>query len=286
MIVSIQVTIKSAKRVVEIAEEPEERKNGNVYAEENDGRMVEFKKVSFSYEEREPALIDFDAVLQKNKITALVGPSGCGKSTVTKLLCGFYEDYEGLISIFGGELKQWDIREARARVSVVSQDSFLFPCSVFENISYGNLNATRDEVIEAARMAHADEFIREWPLGYDTMVGERGATLSGGQRQRLAIARAFLKNAPILVLDEPTSALDAHAEAQVQAALERLVANRTVLVIAHRLSTIMEADEIIVMNKGRAVSRGTHRELLQTNQWYRELCEKQNVFSLAEGVAW
>ncbi|MWC28109.1 ABC transporter ATP-binding protein [Paenibacillus sp. MMS18-CY102] len=277
LIVNVRVTLESAKRVVELVDEPEERSGGEVYALEDAAVPVRFDGVRFGYEERELVLHEFGAEFKPNAMTAIVGPSGCGKSTIVKLLCGFDERYEGSIALYGGELKRWDIKEARAQIAVVSQFSYLFPGSVYDNIAYGNLSATREEVLEAARMANADGFIQAWPDGYDTIVGERGASLSGGQRQRIAIARALLKNAPILVLDEPTSALDAQAEAEVQAVLEQLVHSRTVLVIAHRLSTIREADEIIVMAEGKVADRGTHRELTARNDWYSEMCKRQQA---------
>lgn len=283
MIVAIKVTRESAKRVIELLEEPEERQAGESFEIGESDKLVEFNEVSYSYDENHAVLNKFNLVLKKGKMTALVGSSGSGKSTVCKLLCGFYEQYQGEIKIYGNDLKQWSLKDARKQISLMSQDVFLFPCSIYENIAYGKIDCTRNEVIEAAKMAMADEFISKLPNGYDTIVGERGATLSGGQRQRITIARAMLKNAPILLLDEPTSALDTQSEAMVQAELEHFMKNKTILVIAHRLSTIKDADEILVMDQGNVVGRGTHEELIEENEIYRKLYFKQFSFREEEG---
>lgn len=283
MIVGIKVTRESAKRIIDILEEPEERQAGEGFNIGKSENLVEFTNVSYSYDAARAVLNKFNLVLKKGKMTALVGSSGSGKSTVCKLLCGFYEQYNGEIKIYGEDLKQWSLKEARKQISLMSQDTFLFPCSVYENIAYGKIGSTREQIIEAAKMANADEFISKLPKGYDTIIGERGATLSGGQRQRIAIARAIVKNAPILLLDEPTSALDIQSEAMVQEGLERFIKDRTVLVIAHRLSTIKNADEILVMNEGNVVGRGTHEELIQKNDVYRRLYFKQFSFREEEG---
>ncbi|WP_297425192.1 ABC transporter ATP-binding protein [Clostridium sp.] len=283
MIIGIKVTIESAKRIIEILEEPEERQIGEGFEIRESDTLVEFTDVSYSYDNERHVLNNFNLVLKKGKMTALVGFSGSGKSTVCKLLCGFYEQYEGQIKIYGKDLKEWSLKEARRQISLMSQDTFLFPCSIYENIAYGKIDATREQITETAKMAKADEFIRNLPQGYDTIIGERGATLSGGQRQRIAIARAILKNAPILLLDEPTSALDIQSEAMVQDELEHFIKDKTVLVIAHRLSTIKNADEIIVMNEGYVVGRGTHQELIKKNDVYKQLYFKQFSFKEQEG---
>ncbi|MBW7477342.1 ABC transporter ATP-binding protein/permease [Paenibacillus oenotherae] len=284
LIIDFKVTIASARRVIELLEEPEERQDGSVFAPpENGDTLVEFRNVSFSYGEGEPALRGLNLTMRRNRITALAGPSGSGKSTVAKLLCGQYDGYDGDIYIYGSELHQWSLSEARARISIVSQDTYLFPCSIYENIAYGRRDASREEVMQAASLAGADEFIRDLPQGYETAVGERGAALSGGQRQRIAIARAILKDAPIVILDEPTSALDGQSEALVQEALERIVVNRTVLIIAHRLSTIRDADEIVVMNNGQLVEQGGHEELIGTDSLYRQLYNNQYAYCTEGG---
>jgi ABC-type multidrug transport system fused ATPase/permease subunit len=283
MIIGIKVTIESAKRIIEILEEPEERQIGEGFEIRESDKLVEFTDVSYSYDNERHVLNNFNLVLKKGKMTALVGFSGSGKSTVCKLLCGFYEQYEGQIKIYGKDLKEWSLKEVRRQISLMSQDTFLFPCSIYENIAYGKIDATRQQITETAKMAKADEFIRNLPEGYDTIIGERGSTLSGGQRQRIAIARSILKNAPILLLDEPTSALDIQSEAMVQDELEHFVKDKTVLVIAHRLSTIKNADEIIVMNEGYVVGRGTHQELIKKNDIYKQLYFKQFSFKEQEG---
>jgi ABC-type multidrug transport system fused ATPase/permease subunit len=185
-----------------------------------------------------------------------------------KLICGFYAPQSGQIRLMGQDLAGADLAQARAQLSLVSQDTYLFPATIAENIAFGKPGASHDEIIVAAKAANAHEFILNQPKGYDTEVGERGIKLSGGQRQRIAIARAILKNAPVLLLDEPTSALDMHAEALVQEALERIMQDRTTLIVAHRLSTIRNADKILVLNEGEIVEEGTHNTLMQNDSLY------------------
>jgi subfamily B ATP-binding cassette protein MsbA/ATP-binding cassette subfamily B protein AbcA/BmrA len=237
--------------------------------------------VNFKYNADTPILRDFNLSVDKGKAVALVGPSGCGKSTVLKLLCGFYRPQGGQIHIEGNDILQTDLYEVRKRVSLVSQETYLFPTTIAENIAYGRQGATRDEIIAAARAANAHHFISVQPEGYETRVGEWGSTLSGGERQRIALARAILKDAPILLLDEPTSALDAQSEAILQEALERFMNGRTVLVVAHRLSTIKHVDEIIVLESGKVCERGTHQELMRTDSLYKRLYLKQTAQEVA-----
>lgn len=220
-------------------------------------------------------LRSFSLELETGKRLALVGSSGCGKSTVLKLLCAFYDCREGRIELFGRDLRDWSIEGLRRTVSLVSQDAFLFPTDMYENIACGKAGATTEEVVEAAKAAHAHEFIMELPEGYRTTVGERGVKLSGGQRQRVAVARAFLKNAPILLLDEATSSLDSKSERQVQDAISTLMKGKSTLVIAHRLSTVEHADVIYLVDGGRVTERGTHEELLAEGGMYRTLYERQ-----------
>jgi len=223
---------------------------------------VEFTRVSFGYDDSNRALSNIDLRIPAGQTVALVGPSGAGKSTMASLLAGLYEPAEGLVTIDGIDLKDVTEQSLRANTAIVTQDTFLFHASVLENLRYGKPSATRTDVEAAARQAQIHEVIAALPGGYDTIVGERGYRFSGGERQRLAIARAILKDPRILILDEATSSLDADSELVVQQALTRLRQNRTTLVIAHRLSTIVDADSIVVFDRGRIVERGTHKSLL------------------------
>jgi subfamily B ATP-binding cassette protein MsbA len=206
---------------------------------------------------------------------AVVGPSGGGKSTLVDLLPRFYDCTQGEITIDGIPIRDLVIEDLRGLMGIVTQETILFNDSVFNNIAFGMANVSEEDVIAASRVANAHEFIEKMPLGYYTNIGDRGAKLSGGQRQRLSIARAVLRNPPILILDEATSALDTESERLVQQALENLMKNRTSVVIAHRLSTIQFADEIIVLQKGELVERGTHADLLEKNGAYKKLYDMQ-----------
>lgn len=240
---------------------------------------IEFDHVSFQYPDAPngAALTDVTLRVEKGEVAAVVGPSGAGKTTLAALLSRFYDPTEGAVRIDGCDIREFTLRSLRRQIAMVGQETFLFNDTVEANIRYGRPNATRAEVEEAARAAMAHDFICELPQGYDTVVGERGTKLSGGQRQRLAIARALLKNAPILVLDEATSQLDTESEALVQRALANLMANRTVIVIAHRLSTIRRADRIVVLSEGRVTETGTHKELIGQNGIYQRLHELQSL---------
>jgi ABC-type multidrug transport system fused ATPase/permease subunit len=237
---------------------------------------VAFQNVSFRYQNAERAAlehINFD--IPRGKIVALVGASGAGKSTIADLLPRFYDVTEGQILLDGADIRDLRLRDLRALMGIVSQDAVLFNDTVRNNITFGNDSATDADVEAAARAANAHEFIAALPGGYEANIGDRGTKLSGGQRQRLTIARALLKNPPILILDEATSALDSESEHLVQAALDRLLQNRTALVIAHRLSTVQHADEILVLDAGRIIERGTHESLLRDGGVYRKLVELQ-----------
>ncbi len=217
---------------------------------------------------------------------ALVGPSGAGKSTVFKLLTGFYRPSQGNINLYNRPLEEWNLSALRRQMAVVSQDTFLFPGTIAENIALGKPGASREEIIAAAKKANAHQFIQELPQGYDHVLAERGANLSGGQRQRLAIARAILLDAPILLLDEATSALDTESERLVQDALDNMAQERTTLVIAHRLSTIRNAQRILVLDQGRIVESGRHQDLLEQGGLYRQLYLRQfNTAAEKGGVA-
>ena len=238
------------------------------------GAPIRFSGISFNYGEK-PVLRDVTLTVQPGQLVALVGASGSGKTTLTNLLLRFYDPVEGKIEIGGVDIRNVKTTELRNQIAVVTQETILFNDSIRNNIALGRNGATRKEIEAAAQHAHAHEFIIDKPNGYDTLIGEKGFSLSGGQRQRLAIARAIVKDAPILILDEATSSLDTEAERIVQAALEELMQGRTTICIAHRLSTIQNADVIVVMDQGRIVEIGKHEELLRKNGTYRKLYDLQ-----------
>src|SRR5205823_13509380 len=216
---------------------------------------------------------------------ALVGPSGAGKTTLVSLLCRFYDPTEGAVRVDGVDLRDLKQKSLRRQLGVVFQDSLLFNESVRANIAYGRPEASHDEIVVAARAAHAHDFITRLPRGYDTVVGERGSLLSAGERQRVAIGRSILMDPPILILDEPTSALDAESEAFVQQALAKLTKGRTTFAIAHRLSTVIDADRIVVLKEGRVLEQGNHRELMARGGYYCSLVERQTRGLLPDGDA-
>src|SRR5712691_6111198 len=236
---------------------------------------IEFDHVSFSYDSNQPVLNDLSLKIEPGQLVALVGPTGAGKTTIASLLPRFYEIVSGQIRIDGTDIRRFKIKSLRQQISFVLQESLLFRASVWQNIAYGKPEAGRDEIIRAAKLAYADEFIEQMPNGYDTMIGERGVTLSGGQRQRIAIARAIIRDAPILILDEPSSGLDPAAEKLVFDALGNLMARKTAIVIAHRLATVRSADVIFVIDGGRVVEQGTHADLLDRGGLYSRLYELQ-----------
>ena len=273
---NIQGTFVAMSRVFELFDLMPEIKNRKDAIELKSVGKIEFNNVNFEYEKGIPVLKNFNLDVMPNETIALVGNSGGGKSTVVNLIPRFYDVVSGSIKINGIDIRDYDIRSLRNSISFVFQDNYLFSGTIRENILMGKPNATEDEVKNAVRLAHLEDFLGTLPDGIDTVVGERGASLSGGQRQRVAIARALIKNAPIVILDEATSALDNESEAIVQKALDNLIQNRTVFVIAHRLSTIHNANRIAVLNEGELVELGSHSELIAKDGGrYRHLYEMQ-----------
>src|SRR6266498_2498833 len=246
---------------------------------------VIYDQVSFSYPNQRLALRGISLQAQPGQIVALVGPTGAGKSTLVNLLPAFYEPTDGRITLDGQDLSRISLDSLRAQMSVVSQEPFLFNGTVRENILYGKLEATPEELVAAASAANCHDFIVRLPDGYDSRVGERGVKLSVGEKQRVSIARALLKNAPLLILDEATASVDTATERLIQQALQRLMANRTSFVIAHRLSTIRDADQILVLHHGQIIERGTHEELLELDGLYARLARIQNTTFIEEGFA-
>jgi subfamily B ATP-binding cassette protein MsbA len=278
----IQESTAAASRVFEIIDEPITIKNKpNAILFESFNDKIVFDKVSFQYEpDHRYILKDISFEVKKGEIAALVGPSGAGKTTLVDLIPRFYEVTEGAIFIDGIDIRDYDLKSLRNHIGIVTQDPILFNDTIRNNISYGMENASFEEIVNAAKAANAHDFILNLPNGYDTIIGERGLKLSGGQRQRISIARALLKNPPIMILDEATSALDSESEILVQGAIENLMKERTTFVIAHRLSTVRNANKVIVIDEGRIVQMGTHSELIQdTEGLYYRLYTLQFRFS-------
>jgi ATP-binding cassette subfamily B protein/subfamily B ATP-binding cassette protein MsbA len=275
---SLQNAIASSRRVREIFSHTPELLDAPDAVDAADiTGDIRFENASFSYTDDRQILRDISFSASPGEMVALVGLTGAGKSTLASLIPRFFEPTSGRVLIDGVDVSQYRLRTLRERIALVLQDAMLFGGSVADNIRYGRLDATDDEVEQAARAAHAHEFIMRLPKGYDTPLAEAGGSLSGGERQRLGIARALLKDAPILILDEPTSSLDALSEEAVFDALRRLRQGRTTIVIAHRLSTIRDADRILVLHEGRIAAQGTHQELLASNELYRRMCARLSV---------
>ncbi len=269
---SIQKALAACESIFGLLDQSGEIDNGTINIERTKG-AIELQDLSFRYNLEDPeALSHISFVIKPGETVALVGPSGSGKTTIANLLPGFYLNAQGKILIDGIDIREYTLESLRANIALVSQDVVLFNDTLRNNIAYGAMrNCSESEIEEAARSAHAMEYIREMPEGFNTIIGERGLRLSGGQRQRLAIARALLKNAPILILDEATSSLDTESERHIQAALEILRKGRTCIIIAHRLSTIENADRIIVIEQGKIVQTGTHAELIRRDGVYARL---------------
>jgi ATP-binding cassette subfamily B protein len=262
-------------RVMEILETPPDVQDRPDARDAEVGGPIRYEHVTFGYEPGHPAVRDVSFAVEPGEVLAMVGPTGAGKTTLVNLLIRFYDPWAGRITIGGSDLREFRHRSLRQQVALVLQDPFILPLTVAENIAYGCPEASREAIVAAAKAANAHDFISRLPDGYDAVIGERGSTLSGGEKQRLSIARAFLKDAPILILDEPTSALDARTEGLLLEALERLMEGRIAFVIAHRLSTIRAADQIVVIEDGELVERGSHDELLERDGLYAELYRQQ-----------
>lgn len=274
-ITSVQKGTVSAQRIFDTIDiEPVVKNKPNAIPLKDFKKNIEFKNVSFAYE-RELVLRNINFVVEKGRTIALIGPSGGGKSTLADLVPRFYDPTKGDVLIDGVSLRDLDIESLRRQMGIVTQESILFNDTIFNNIAFGMENAKEEDVIHAAKVAHAHEFIIQMENQYQTTIGERGSKLSGGQRQRISIARAVLKNPPILILDEATSALDSESERLVQDALNNLMKNRTSIIIAHRLSTIQHADEIVVIQQGQIVQQGKHDALLEGDGLYKKLIEIQ-----------
>ena len=295
--IDVMTALVSFERVFEVLDLPsliQERPDAVVLP--RTAASLEFDHVAFAYPRAEdvslaslevvaraesrdsgPVLTDISFLARPGEMVALVGLTGAGKSTLASLVPRFYEPQQGRVLIDGIDAAQYQLRGLRERIAIVLQDAMLFGGTVAENLRYGRLDATIEDVQKAAQAAHAHDFIMRLPRGYDTPLAEAGGSLSGGERQRLSIARALLKDAPILILDEPTSSLDAISEAAVFDAFRRLRQGRTTVVIAHRLSTIRDADRILVLHEGRIAAQGTHTELLSSNQLYRRMCARLSI---------
>ena len=276
-----QRAMASTTRVMNLLDTPIAIRTGNISLPQVKGEL-EFENVNFAYNGRNSVIENLSLHIPAGKTIAIVGSTGSGKSTLVKLLLRLYEVQSGTISLDGVDIRELDFKNLRSHIGLVSQDVFLFHGTVGENISYGTITANDNEIIAAAKIAEAHEFIKELPQGYETIVGERGQKLSGGQRQRIAIARAVLKNPPILILDEATSAVDNETEAAIQRSLEKITANRTTIAIAHRLSTVRNADRIYVMEYGKLVEQGTHEQLLAEQKIYASLWRVQSGLKTLE----
>jgi ATP-binding cassette subfamily B protein/subfamily B ATP-binding cassette protein MsbA len=278
---TLQIAAAEGDRVMEILDTEPLIQDAPGAHDLETGGPIRYEHVTFGYEPGRPAIRDVSLEANPGDVVAIVGETGAGKTTLVNLLVRFYDPWSGRITIGGEDIRNVKHRSLRSQVALVLQDPFIFPLTIGENIAYGKPGASHEEIVSAAKAANAHDFIEQLPDGYDTEVGERGSTLSGGERQRLSIARAFLKDAPILILDEPTSALDARTESLLLQALDRLLENRITFVIAHRLSTIRRATQILVIDRGEIIESGTHEELIELRGSYADLVRRQ-VYARAE----
>jgi ABC-type multidrug transport system fused ATPase/permease subunit len=278
------ISLRNTFRLLDL--EPDIRDRPNARALPKARGSIAFEDVCFSYTGRQHTLQNIAFTAQAGEVVGIVGPTGAGKSTLVSLLPRFYDPQRGRVLVDGQDIRDLTLQSLRAQISIVLQEPLLFSGTIAENIQYGRLEATREEIIEAAHAANAHDFIMRLPQQYDTVLGERGSAISGGERQRIAVARAFLKNAPILILDEPTSSVDSKTEAVILDALDRLMMGRTTFMIAHRLSTLRHANKILVLDEGRLVEKGTHQQLLELNGLYRQLHEAQTRAKRKEPSPW
>ncbi|MCK8628770.1 ABC transporter ATP-binding protein [Apilactobacillus kunkeei] len=274
---TIQSTIASAERIFKILDEPEMQDSDVKLAHEDTNDKIKFEDVNFRYVEDNPLIKDFNLDVPKGTTVAIVGPTGAGKTTIINLLERFYDIDSGSIKLDGIDTREYSRSELRSHISMVLQDSWLFTGTIFDNIKYGNANATDEEVYQAAKEAQADEFIEKLPDGYNTVLNEDASNVSQGQRQLITIARAFLANPEILILDEATSSVDTRTESLIQDAMDRLIQGRTSFVVAHRLSTVQNAEKIIVMNHGQIKETGNHKSLMEQNGFYADLYNSQFI---------
>ncbi|MFQ5443631.1 MAG: ABC transporter ATP-binding protein, partial [Nitrospinales bacterium] len=273
-----QGALAGAERVFFILDQNEETYKGGTLNLESFNHGIEYKNITFRYPSRNiDVLKGINMSVNKSEVLAIVGMSGSGKTTLVDLLFRFFDPTQGQILLDGRDIREFNVFSLRSKMALVTQETFLFNDTIRNNIAFGKAGVTEEKIIKAAQAAHVDNFVRGLDDGYDTLIGERGVKLSGGQRQRIAIARAILRNAPILILDEATSSLDSESERLVQDALHNLMENRTTFVIAHRLSTIKHAHRIIVLDQGKMVEEGTHDDLIMNSGIYQKLYEKQIV---------
>lgn len=276
---TIQQSLTGARRVFEILDSPVEivSPKTDVYLPNKVSGEIAFRNVYFGYHEDSPTLRGIDLFIAAGETVAILGPVGAGKTTLLSLVPRFYDPTSGTVELDGVDLKKWDLPKLRRSIGIVFQETFLFSNTIAANIAFGSPTASMEQIIQAAKTACADEFIRELPQGYETVLGEFGLTLSGGQRQRLAIARALVLDPPILLLDDPTASIDPETEHEILEAMKKSLSGRTSLIIAHRLATLQQADRVIVIEGGRVVQQGTHRSLIETSGLYRDVAVSQGI---------